>query len=346
MRFIRILSIFALLIVSKFALAQIVNLETVSFSFVPKENGVILLNHNQPTTMRASFTVSRILSGASGTWPNLPIKAEIVLFVLSDVPNTIIDVINVSTSDWYGPTHTISKTIEKDIVIPAGAVTLAKPLTSIVARWRFYKEGYPSPYNTDGWTDYVDKKYTSMKLNPNTVPQTTFSGPNAVCSEGIYTITNPYTISLENASGIASLTSLGNNQWKVTRTGSATGLIRLISTFNGKAFSKEIKIGSYNNIINLAGNTLPGGINSGLSAEIYDPSATYLWEVTAGTIVSGQGTANVVVKPDINRNSNGAPNNFGVKLSYTNSCGTLNINKTYWVPVTNGEIPDPGETIE
>lgn len=277
--YLRILSVFALLIVSKFALAQIVNLETVSFSFVPKENGVILLNHNQPTTMRASFTVSRILSGASGTWPNLPIKAEIVLFILSDVPNTIIDVINVSTSDWYGPTHTISKTIEKDIVIPAGAVTIAKPLTSIVARWRFYKEGYPSPYNTDGWTDYVDKKYTSMKLNPNTILITSFSGPDAVCSEGIYTITNPYTISLENAAGIASLTSLGNNQWKVSKIGNTDGKVILRSNYNGKTFDKEIEIGSIAKGV-ISGNTsLPLGESRTYTLAL-NGNTDYKWSVS------------------------------------------------------------------
>lgn len=243
MRFIKILSVLALLIVSKFAFAQIVNLETVSYPFAPKENGVILLNYNQPTTIHVAFTVSRILSGASGTWPDLPIKAEIALFILSDVPDQTIDVINISTSDWYGPTYTISKTIEKDIVIPAGAVTLAKPNTSIVARWRFYKEGYPSPYNTNGWTDWVEKKYTSMKLNPNQIPTTTFNGPNVVCNEEIYTITNPYTITLENASGIATLTALGNNQWKVTRIGTASGPINLVSTFNGKVYKMNIHVG-------------------------------------------------------------------------------------------------------
>ncbi|WP_333862441.1 hypothetical protein [Sphingobacterium sp.] len=242
MRFINILSLFALLIVSKFALAQPINLETVIYSYVPQQNGTILLNYDQPTTMRASFTVSRPITG---NWPNLPIKAQISLYVLSPlVSNSLIDVIDVSTSDWYGPSYQISKVIEKDIVIPAGAVNLANQNTSILARWRFYKQGYPSPYNTDGWTDWVDKKYTSMSLNLGQIPPSTFSGSDAICTEDIYTITNPYTVSLENAAGIATLTSLGNNQWKVTRTATANGVVKLRSTFNGIVYDKDIAVGT------------------------------------------------------------------------------------------------------
>jgi len=71
-----------------------------------------------------------------------------------------------------------------------------------------------------------------------------FTGPSSICSEGIYTITSPGTITLENASGIATLTALGNNQWKVTRIGSPNGVVKLRSTSNGKTFDKEIIIGA------------------------------------------------------------------------------------------------------
>ncbi|MDR6736272.1 hypothetical protein [Sphingobacterium sp. 2149] len=70
-----------------------------------------------------------------------------------------------------------------------------------------------------------------------------FTGPSSICSEGIYTITSPGTITLENASGIATLTALGNNQWKVTRTGTANGPVNLVSTSNGKVYKKNIHIG-------------------------------------------------------------------------------------------------------
>lgn len=245
MKLVKILSVIALLILSKFASAQLINLETVMYPFAPKENGEILLNYNQPTTIYATFTVSRALSATTNLWPDLPIKAEIGLYLLnSSGPNTQISVINISNSNWYGPQYAASKVIEKEIVIPAGAVTLANPSTGILAQWRFYKEGYPSPYNINGWTDWVNKMYTPVKLNPNQIPGSTFTGPASICDEGIYTISNPYTVSLENASGIATLTALGNNQWKVTRIGTANGVVSLRSIKNGKIFEREIMIGA------------------------------------------------------------------------------------------------------
>lgn len=70
------------------------------------------------------------------------------------------------------------------------------------------------------------------------------NGPSQICDEGTYTITNPGTITLVNATGIATLTALGNNQWKVTRTGTANGVVKLRSTSNGKTYEKEILIGA------------------------------------------------------------------------------------------------------
>lgn len=72
-----------------------------------------------------------------------------------------------------------------------------------------------------------------------------FTGPSSICSEGIYTITSPGTITLENASGIATLTALGNNQWKVTNIGGAgvAKTIKLRSASQGKTFDKDIIIG-------------------------------------------------------------------------------------------------------
>jgi len=69
-------------------------------------------------------------------------------------------------------------------------------------------------------------------------------GPSQICTEGIYSIFNPGTITLENSSGVATLTALGNNQWKVTRVGTSSGILKLRSTLNGKNFDREIIVGS------------------------------------------------------------------------------------------------------
>ena len=92
---------------------------------------------------------------------------------------------------------------------------------------------------------YIDKiRYSFEKVRPIT----TFSGPNAICSEGTYTIANPGTITLENANGIATLTPLGNNQWKVTRIGN--GKIQLKSTVGSNVYMKDIDVGTPPSVLN------------------------------------------------------------------------------------------------
>lgn len=246
MKYIKILVFTFLLFAYNLGFSQVINLETVTYSIVPKEDGKVLLNYNEPTTMRVNFTVSRPLGG---NWPNVPIKGEIRLGYYNKITDTdhYFDIINVSNSDWIGPEHAISKVISKDIIMPAGVVNLANPELNVWTYWRFYKEGYPYPFATNGWTDWLNKGYTAMKINPNKIPTTTFNGPTAVCGEGIYTITNPYAISLVNAEGKATLTALGNNQWKVTRVGNANGSVILRSASSVLTQDFPIKLGADKN---------------------------------------------------------------------------------------------------
>lgn len=83
----------------------------------------------------------------------------------------------------------------------------------------------------------------NYKRNITVVQVPNFIGPNQICSEAIFTIERPDVVTLENASGIATLTALGNNQWKVTRTGTASGPTNLVSTSNGKVYKMNIHVG-------------------------------------------------------------------------------------------------------
>ncbi len=69
------------------------------------------------------------------------------------------------------------------------------------------------------------------------------TGPAQTCAEDIYTIVNPGIVTLENAANVATLTALGNNQWKVTRIGTANGIVKLRSTVNGRIYDKNIMVG-------------------------------------------------------------------------------------------------------
>lgn len=93
----------------------------------------------------------------------------------------------------------------------------------------------------DGWTNwfYEPKEYQSQQYKPDPA----FSGPESICDEGVFTITNPGTVTLENADNIATLTNLGGNQYKVTRIGNASGVVILTSTVNNQSHTKEISVG-------------------------------------------------------------------------------------------------------
>lgn len=104
------------------------------------------------------------------------------------------------------------------------------------------KTYYMSEYDAvnKGWQNRLEANY---KRNITVVQVPNFIGPSQICDAATYTIERPDVVTLENASGIATLTALGNNQWKVTRIGNASGPINLISTSSGKVYKQYIHIG-------------------------------------------------------------------------------------------------------
>ncbi|GAA4178508.1 hypothetical protein [Sphingobacterium ginsenosidimutans] len=123
--------------------------------------------------------------------------------------------------------------------------------SQVIVRYKYYFNpavGIPNQ-ETAGWAPQVtfnrewfihDKKYKITLADP----ETSINGPNAICDEANYSIVNPGTVTLENADGIAALTQLSNSQWKIKRIGTASGFVKLRSTYNGKTFDKEIEIGT------------------------------------------------------------------------------------------------------
>ncbi|GEM_PF-351168 len=141
------------------------------------------------------------------------------------------------------------------------------------------------------------------------------NGASSICSDGTYTIVNPGTVTLENADGIATLAALGNNQWKVTRTGTNAGFVKL-KTKNLKGYSVEkvIDVGAGFNI-------------SG--RPIVNPGQTYTYTVDAslgnvsffvggGTVLST--TANTVRAKVLNV-QNGALPFFHISATAQTGCG-------------------------
>ncbi|KKO91752.1 hypothetical protein AAW12_08810 [Sphingobacterium sp. Ag1] len=166
-----------------------------------------------------------------------------------------------------------------------------------------------------------------------------FIGPSQLCGEATYTIERPSAITLENATGIATLTALGNNQWKVTKIGSNSGTVQLVSTSGGKRYTKSITVG-----------TLPPRIsgpqtvtsNNSYTYSVYksDPNSTLSIEAYAGP---GMPYTLNVVGNQITLNTNSIGGNvrdyyIQLKATETNSCGT-SIQTVYSVRFRGGDGP-------
>jgi len=68
------------------------------------------------------------------------------------------------------------------------------------------------------------------------------TGPAQICADAIYTIIGAGSVTLENASGIATLTHLGGNQYKITKIGN--GIIKVKYTASTSVFLKDIVVGN------------------------------------------------------------------------------------------------------
>ncbi|WP_394678082.1 hypothetical protein [uncultured Sphingobacterium sp.] len=219
---------------------QRIRLESAGLTNVSFKGNVIFLKYNAPTAMRFYFMMSK---PAIAPWSGLPVKGEAKLFYYKDNQEVVLVTAPFTNADWPSG-GTFSQMIQKDFTVPANTVTVSNPVVDVQARWRYYKEGYPDPETTNGWTEWYYASTRPFALNPDEIPASSFSGPNSTCGESVYTITNPYKVTLENAAGIATLTSLGNNQWKVIRIGNAVGTVILRSTYEGKVFNYPIEVSS------------------------------------------------------------------------------------------------------
>lgn len=195
------------------------------------QNGKIIV---QTHTNQESITLALNLVRWAGS-ESKQLEAE-GYFILDINSSELIlsDVVTFSNSD-FSPSYAI---ISQPKFIP---ITFKANLVKIGAvKFKFREK-------TNGaWTAYrySSKNFTTAYYIPPVVtPVTEITGPDNLCTEATYTITNPGTISLDNAAGIATLTALGNNQWKVTRIGQGTGSVTLKSVIGSKIYNYSIYVG-------------------------------------------------------------------------------------------------------
>src|SRR5690606_25815572 len=250
------LAILLLSFTSTFVNGQAIEISQFSFSSSVWDGSTktLTVKRTGQSTYLTSVALSRI-NLPEWTSAGLSFNVEVEAFAKKKNSTQLVkisDEIKFATSDFVGTTST---TIAKypTLTIPAGFID--EDGGNIIIKWRFYKENYPPPYDQNGWTEwYTADAEINLKLEPAVLPPTTFAGPDQICDEGIYTITNPGTISLENASGIATITDLGNNQWQVERINNAVGTVVLKSLVGSNAYDKTIRIGT-DTPISITGNS-------------------------------------------------------------------------------------------
>lgn len=143
-------------------------------------------------------------------------------------------------------------------------------------------------------------------------------GSNNTCSNEIYTILHANTVTLENATGVATLTSLGNNKWKVERVGNNAGVVTL------KAVNTDNVISTAT--INIGGSFSFTGrpiVNPG---QIYtytvDPSINNITFSVGGATIISQ-TSNTVRIRVLNAASNGALPFVNISATANSTCGVI-----------------------
>lgn len=241
MKLIRLFPVVLLVFLYNTVFSQSIKWSFFNYSHIATENGNIIVSPISPTPFKINVN---FLRPSIEPWLSLPIKGELVLYYEENGQYPLFTT-TFTTSDWENGA-VLSKTIIRDAVFSHGLLSDSRRSIDVYVKYRYYKDKYPYPENTDGWTEwYTIPSKTVFMLSNSTLPASIISGPSQVCNEETYTITNPYVISLENAAGIATLTDLGLNKWKVTRIGTATGtvILRSHSSTNVK-FEKTIDIGT------------------------------------------------------------------------------------------------------
>ncbi|SUI97853.1 Flavastacin precursor [Sphingobacterium spiritivorum] len=135
----------------------------------------------------------------------------------------------------------------------------------------YSSNGIMEKKNGQGWQRQRD----SLSLGDIEGLANLYGPPSSICNSGIYTVTSGTSVTLQYATNVANVTSLGNNQYRITRIGNANGIVTLKSLLNGNAYTKDIAVGAVNNSV-LSGSTnlFKGNIYT-YSITNYNPNNTY-----------------------------------------------------------------------
>ena len=283
--------------------------------FVP--NNSVLQNGKIKVTS-SNTTIDLALSISRPAFFDRPVKLEaIVVFAGAFGEYNASDTIKFTNADFIGSTG-ISEPIEGILATILGNNNNGH----LKVKFRYYKDGYPYPDETNGWTSWLYHNQTYQTIDVTPVDETQFIGPSFVCSEETYDVISPGTLLLGNVNNIATITNLGNNKIKVVRNGSAEGIIQLKSTKNNKTFTRNITIGTVTSGTISGGTTLRKGEQLEFSMPINDATSSYVFATPHPYVILTAISANKVKATTASNMPDGYSTNFTITARAVNSCGT------------------------
>lgn len=245
-----------------------------------------------------------------------------------------------------GYTYNFSKIKEFSINIPGSfQFDLGTYKLAILYQYHFNPAVNLPNLTTAGWAPTVThgkEWYTHNKTYgfSRQIPPTTISGPGTLCEEGNFTILNHGTVTLENASGIATLTALGNNQWKVTRTGQANGHVVLKSiNSNGLATEKNIIIGTMTSGTISGQASLQLGESRTFTLNLLD-NTDYIWSINYNpNVILTKNSATSITLSTTGSVPMGWSENIIIRAKAVNNCGTAANEVTKTIKFVNERDP-------
>ncbi|GEM_PF-3490979 len=301
----RYLSILFFLFLTKTTLSQVTVGVDFFDIFKAQDGKMTYYNDEGDTTIYFAFILRKSTPDPT---PNLMVRVQLVLDNGMGIITPISDEFHIGNSS-FSKYNQETELIEKTFTLKSN-----KKAGTIILQYS-YILNFPGSF--PAWTNN-SIAFQTVKY----VPKPTISGPDQFCDNGIYTLTHSTFVNLINAHNLATLTSLGNGQYKIQRISEANGTIILQAEGNGIVTSKSITVGS--KPTSIIGNT---SMNSGESYEFLldGPASGVSWKISGdlafvdyyGASASGN-SFNIITSI--------LPNNFPAKhvaitASFTNTCG-------------------------
>ncbi len=183
-------------------------------------------------------------------------------------------------------------------------------------------------YKTDlpGYTDWTPWKYSTQMYEAERytppAPAPNITGPSQVCTEEIYTVQYASSVTLENATGIATLSDLGNGQWKVTKTGEP-GEVILKATNGSMYYNQTIKVGTP--AFSVLGSNIIDTGNWIFDVDNPESIQDVVWSISApnNTVQLTPFDNNKSVKVTVSNWSYFGNNFFNLHAKITSTCGEI-----------------------